>query len=190
MKVLIADDIGYSRHNLAMALQRLGHDAIQADSGAAGLSILRKDHTVDAVITDLIMDGIDGVEFFIRAKLQECVDAQGKTAFPPFLLLTCAQPGRSAATTTVLSRLKMASEIGFAKILFKPMNPKLLKEALDGLLLEKSVPSTEIAPLIGHLKDITQRLIRSDNFEDAAKLKQSLQEQLRLLEQVAVPVES
>jgi hypothetical protein len=30
MNILIVDDIGYSRHNLAMVLTRLGHQVLQA----------------------------------------------------------------------------------------------------------------------------------------------------------------
>ncbi len=190
MKLLVVDDIGYSRHSLAIALERLGHDVVQAETGNEGLSILRKDHTVEAVITDLIMDGIDGVELFIRAKRLESIDDQGKTSFPPFILLTCAQPGRLGATKAVLVRLKLATEIGFAKILFKPISPKVIADAIDGLRSAMTAPHVDIAPLITHLKDITLALIRDENSADAERLKRSLQEHLLLLEPIALEAES
>ena len=190
MNVLIVDDIGYSRHNLAMVLTRLGHNVLQAESGDAGLSILRQDDKVNIVITDLIMDGMDGVDFFVAAKRLQPVDDQGRVSFPSFVLLTSAQPGRPAATQTVLGRLKLATEIGFSKILYKPINPKAIEETLDGLQSVNTDPSIDIIPLMWHLETVTERLIRDGNFEDTEKLKRSLQKQLRVLEQAAVLVES
>ncbi|MBT4865737.1 MAG: response regulator [Planctomycetaceae bacterium] len=190
MNILVVDDIGYSRHNLAMVLTRLGHHVLQAESGDAGLSILRQDSTVDVVITDLIMGDMDGVDFFINAKRLQRVDDQGKAFFPSFVLLTSAQPGRPAATQSILNRLKLASEIGFSKILFKPINPKAIEETLNELRSGKTEPGVDVIPLIGHLETVTQKLIREGNFEDAEKLRRSLQEQLHVLEQAAVLVES
>lgn len=120
MRILVVDDVGYSRHNIAMALTRLGHVVDQADSGNAGLRILRNDHTIEVVITDLIMDGMDGVDFFISAKRLQTVDDQGRTSFPSFVLLTSAQPGLPAATQTILARLKLAMRLDFRKSRINP----------------------------------------------------------------------
>jgi CheY-like chemotaxis protein len=190
MKILVVDDIGYSRHNLAMVLQRLGHEVVQAGGGSEALSILGRDLGVELVITDLIMDDVDGVELFNRAKQLERIGDQGQVALLPFILLTCAKPGRPGLTSSVNNRFEEARHVGFAEILFKPINPKVIEEALNGLQSAETAPAADVDDLIGHLKDVTQKFIRSDNPQDVEKLKHSLQEQLRLLEGIVEPAEA
>ena len=69
-------------------------------------------------------------------------------------------------------------------------NPKVIEEALNGLQSAETAPAADVDDLIGHLKDVTQKFIRSDNPQDVEKLKHSLQEQLRLLEGIVEPAEA
>ncbi|MSP62044.1 MAG: sigma-54-dependent Fis family transcriptional regulator [Myxococcales bacterium] len=59
--ILIIDDNETIREGLGQVVRKLGHTAHLAPSGTAGLALLRK-HGADFVITDLKMDGLDGVE--------------------------------------------------------------------------------------------------------------------------------
>jgi two-component system, cell cycle sensor histidine kinase and response regulator CckA len=64
--ILVVDDMESQRKIAAHLLQRLNYTAHTVDSGEAAVAYL-KDHTVDLVILDMIMDpGIDGLETWRR----------------------------------------------------------------------------------------------------------------------------
>ena len=94
MKILIVDGIGYSLRSLQMVLVRADHQVIEAKSGQAALDALKSDHAIEAVITDLLMPDLDGVDLFIQAKRLERFNDQGQVELPEFILLTSAQAGR------------------------------------------------------------------------------------------------
>jgi two-component system, NtrC family, response regulator HydG len=60
--VLIIDDNETIRAAIAHTAKKLGHRALVASSGVQGLGLLDDKGPVDFVITDLKMDGMDGVE--------------------------------------------------------------------------------------------------------------------------------
>src|SRR5262244_2151920 len=60
--ILIIDDNDTIREGLAHTIRKMGHTALAAASGAAGLATLKERGDVDFVITDLRMEGMDGVE--------------------------------------------------------------------------------------------------------------------------------
>ena len=59
-RILIVDDEPIARDNLALALSRRGHSVIAAASGPEALDWLEKEE-FDLVLTDLKMDGMDGL---------------------------------------------------------------------------------------------------------------------------------
>lgn len=63
--ILIADDDAALREALAEAVRDLGHIALEAASGEATLSVI-EDQTVNAVLLDLRMPGMDGLEVLRR----------------------------------------------------------------------------------------------------------------------------
>jgi two-component system response regulator HydG len=60
--ILIIDDNDTIREGLAHTIRKMGHTALVAPSGAAGLATLKERGDVDFVVTDLKMEGMDGVE--------------------------------------------------------------------------------------------------------------------------------
>ncbi len=66
--VLIIDDNETIRLGLAHTIGKMGHETLTADSGKVGLAHLDKRPDVDFVITDLKMDGMDGVEVLRRVR--------------------------------------------------------------------------------------------------------------------------
>ena len=64
-EVLIVDDDPGVRELLAEALTRAGHQVRAAASGAEAIELVRK-HELDVVITDIEMQGIDGIELCTR----------------------------------------------------------------------------------------------------------------------------
>ena len=65
--ILIADDEDTLRENLAQVLQEEGFDVISCPDGAQALRAL-KSRSVDAIITDLRMPGLSGMELIGRAR--------------------------------------------------------------------------------------------------------------------------
>src|SRR3954470_22599996 len=65
--ILIIDDNETIREALAHVARRMGHAALTASSGRAGIELLRRS-TVDFAITDLKMEGMDGVEVVKAAR--------------------------------------------------------------------------------------------------------------------------
>ncbi|MCB2147058.1 MAG: response regulator [Deltaproteobacteria bacterium] len=64
--ILVVDDMESQRKIASHLLQRLNYTAHTADSGEAAIAYL-KDHTVDLVILDMIMDpGMDGLDTWCR----------------------------------------------------------------------------------------------------------------------------
>ena len=64
--ILVADDVAEQREIAESMLSRLGYQVAAVESGEAAVEYL-KDHAVDLVILDMIMEpGIDGLETFRR----------------------------------------------------------------------------------------------------------------------------
>ena len=59
-KILIIDDNETIRDGLSIVIRKMGHETRSASSGQAGIDILRREGA-DFVITDLKMEGLDGV---------------------------------------------------------------------------------------------------------------------------------
>jgi len=60
-RVLVVDDEETIRGALARALQRVGHEALEAENGLDALQLM-KTEPVDLVVTDLVMPELDGLE--------------------------------------------------------------------------------------------------------------------------------
>jgi two-component system response regulator HydG len=60
--ILIIDDNETIREGLAHTVKKMGHEAVIAPGGAVGVELFQSRGDIDFVITDLRMDGMDGVE--------------------------------------------------------------------------------------------------------------------------------
>lgn len=60
-RILVVDDDADHRAYVTQLVERLGHSAIAAENGRAGLSLL-SDTEVDTIITDIFMPEADGIE--------------------------------------------------------------------------------------------------------------------------------
>ena len=69
-KVLVIDDEEAIRKSLRMVLEYEGYECVDAGSGPAGLESLRRD-TPDAVLLDIKMPGMDGIEALQSAHEQD-----------------------------------------------------------------------------------------------------------------------
>jgi len=66
-KLLLVDDDDVGLKNMARVLRRKGHDATLASGGKEALAKIQK-HCFDLILTDLVMDEVDGLEVLGYAK--------------------------------------------------------------------------------------------------------------------------
>ena len=71
MKILVVDDEPAVRESLRRALELEGYDVELADDGEAALERLEGSAQADAVILDVLMPGIDGLEVCRRLRAQD-----------------------------------------------------------------------------------------------------------------------
>jgi DNA-binding NtrC family response regulator len=67
--ILVAEDDARSRESLSRAMTRAGYRTLTAANGAEALALLERE-TVDVVLTDLKMPGIDGMSLLERFRAQ------------------------------------------------------------------------------------------------------------------------
>ncbi len=152
--VLIVDDDTALRRALATALADLGHRAAEAADGAAALSWLDRQRA-DAVLLDLRMPGMDGLE--VLRRIRERPDA------PPVAVLTAVPTG---ANTIEAMRLGAADHIakpigrdGLRALLERmlppaqPTVPESGPAEQEGELIGTSAPMREVQKAIGLLAD-------------------------------------
>ena len=62
MRILIAEDDAVSRTILRRAVEKFGHECLAAEDGEKAWEIYRETPGVDAIISDWMMPGMDGLE--------------------------------------------------------------------------------------------------------------------------------
>ena len=116
--ILIVDDEPTARTLLRLILVRAGFKVVEARDGYEALTRL-EEATVDLVLLDVMMPGIDGIE------VCEKIRADEKTAVIPILLLS--------AKTDILS-VRRGLSAGANKYLKKPISPDILLSHLEEAL--------------------------------------------------------
>ncbi|PID37853.1 MAG: Fis family transcriptional regulator [Proteobacteria bacterium] len=114
--VLVIDDNETIRFGLRQVIKKMGHTVYMASSGAQGLEQLKK-HEPDFVITDLKMEGIDGVEV-LRAVREHDPDC-------PTMIIT--------AFGTVETAVE-AMKLGAFDFLQKPFTPEVVRLKVERAL--------------------------------------------------------
>lgn len=116
--ILAIDDARTMRELVRTILETEGHTVLTADDGTTG-ELLANEHKADLVITDLHMDGMDGITLISR--LRKIPDY--KTT--PILLLTTEQSD---------SKKAQSRTAGASGWLTKPFSPPRLIDAVNKLL--------------------------------------------------------
>ena len=62
-RILIVEDDFATRQSLAALLRQMGHMPIVADRADDGMRVLRSSENLDIIITDVVMPGMNGIEF-------------------------------------------------------------------------------------------------------------------------------
>jgi two-component system response regulator HydG len=113
IRVLVVDDDEPHAEAVAESLKRVGYDCVVATSGQEGLRLI-EEQNFDIVLSDLIMDGVGGLEVLKKAK-QELPDAE-------VVILT----GHGTIKTAVT-----AMQAGAATYLTKPLDIGELRTVVD-----------------------------------------------------------
>jgi diguanylate cyclase (GGDEF)-like protein len=72
LRILAVDDDAAYRNFLRLILNRAGFEVLIVNDGAAALDVLRRDDTIDLVLLDLNMPGMNGIEVALRLKEEKC----------------------------------------------------------------------------------------------------------------------
>ena len=117
-KILICDDSWLTRRGVKRIVQSEGYEVCEAENGLQGLEMLRaSDGDIDAVILDLLMPKMSGVEFLDALK--------GENIMIPVVVLT------ADIQKTVKEK---CTELGASAFLNKPPEPEVLIAVLNDLL--------------------------------------------------------
>ncbi len=117
-RILLVDDLAELRQQLLTRLTALGYVVTAHANAAAALQFLAA-NTVDAILLDLGMPGVDGLEALKQLK------SSPTTKTIPVLMLTFAEPA---------DKLARCLELGAAGFLAKPCNDLLLQARLQAAL--------------------------------------------------------
>jgi len=111
MKILVADDEDLVRNVVVRLLHFLGHEIVEAETGAAALSCLQEQDDIDLALLDEQMPGLRGTE--VLQKLRE---------FSPTLPVLLSSGNNDLTTLDE-----------FTKVLSKPYRLDTLEAALASL---------------------------------------------------------
>ncbi len=120
-RILLIDDDASLRGAIRRALERAGHEVVEATDGAAGLRLYRA-RGADVVILDIFMPERDGLEFILDLR------AEGRRA----KVIAISGGGQ----TGQIDMLRAAAAFGAARTLSKPVALSQLLAAVDDVLLE------------------------------------------------------
>jgi DNA-binding NtrC family response regulator len=119
-KVLVVDDEANQRNALASMISGWGYETRMAADGAEALSLLN-DFEASAIVTDLMMPGMDGAELLRRLKDQPDP--------PPAIMLT--------AFGSLETAVEMVHDLGAFWFLEKPLQPGALRLLLQRALEQR-----------------------------------------------------
>lgn len=114
-RILVADDDALVRKTIATVLCKGGHVVSEASDGIEAISEIDC-KTIDLVITDILMPGLDGIGLLLALKAR-C---------PSMRVLCISGGGRDQQ----MLYLEFARKLGAHLILAKPFTPKELERAV------------------------------------------------------------
>jgi two-component system chemotaxis response regulator CheY len=113
--IMIVDDSASMRQVIKLALERAGFDVLEASDGQEALSHLAAAVKVCLIVSDINMEGMDGITFVKQVKLLD------HYKFTPIIMLTTeTEPGKKQA----------AKEAGAKAWVSKPFQPQALLTAV------------------------------------------------------------
>ncbi len=136
-RILVIDDEAWLRDMVQSALEQRGFEVLQAESGAAGIEVARRD-LPDLVLCDVNMSKVDG--YLTLASLR----GEPTTAAIPFILMTgLADP----------AGMRHGMELGADDYLPKPFTLDALYAAVDARLKKAETVQQQAEKKLADLRD-------------------------------------
>jgi CheY-like chemotaxis protein len=176
MKVLVVDDTGLSRLIVQRTLERFAHEVVTASSGQEALRCLELDPNIGLVISDLMMPGMDGIEFIKQARKLERAAGENPVTLPPFILLTATHEKRL---------IQEACRAGFADIMLKPLDPGRLLTAIEdhcGPRRGQSAKRSDCSDALQALEKAFINVVQANDCVAAARLRNGLEATLEKID--------
>jgi CheY-like chemotaxis protein len=118
-RVLVIDDQEPIRRIVRTALERAGHEVLDAGDGERGLQLLES-HTADVVLSDIFMPGMDGIQMLRQIRKQ----------FPAVKVIVMS----GGDSTGMLDLRRDAELLGAVRSLSKPFTPHEIVAVIDSVL--------------------------------------------------------
>ncbi len=131
-RILVVDDTALNRAILGRALQGQGHEVVDATDGRAALAILAEAadrRSIDVVLLDIEMPGMDGYETLRRIKADERLHDL------PVIVISAVD---------ALESIVRCIEMGAADYLPKPFNAAILHARVSTSLTSKRLRDLEL----------------------------------------------
>lgn len=125
-RVLVADDAAHNRKTVAAYLRHVGITVVQASHGQAVLHALRAGGTWDAVVLDINMPGMDGLQTAAAIRRMQAPVGQ-----VPIIALTAHADDAT---------LRAAQATGMNRFITKPVDSAVLYQTLGELVSETPSP--------------------------------------------------
>jgi CheY-like chemotaxis protein len=127
VKILVIDDDAGMRRTVSRILRGAGHEVVEAQDGAEGITLFRADRPV-IVVTDIFMPQKEGIETILDLRHEH----------PSILVLAISggstQPANPDGVTDSSRYLTIARGLGADRTLAKPFRAKDLLREIDEML--------------------------------------------------------
>ena len=110
-RVLVIDDSSTIRRAIRRILESMSYTVVEAEDGYLAIQALRNEAAFDAVLCDIDMPVMDGLEFL------EAVRAASDINAPPIIMCT---------THTAFERIQTALELGASEYIMKPFDAGII----------------------------------------------------------------
>lgn len=175
-KVLVVDDIEENLYLLESLLKGHGHDVIRARNGIQALSLARETPP-DAVISDILMPGMDGFALCKEWRRDE------RLKKIPFIFYT--------ATYTDPKDEALALDLGADKFIVKPTDPAAFMDLFRKVLANPKTLSPPATSSPGQSEDVlleqyNQALVRKleSKLEELGRINQALDDSREKLDRI------
>ncbi|MRD48532.1 response regulator [Caenimonas koreensis] len=160
-RILVADDNAYNRSALGVLLRHEGAQVVDAASGGEALEILERERAFDAILLDIEMPGMDGIETARRIR----AGVFGERHVPIIAITGHSGPDVLAA----------GGAAGIEEFILKPVEPGILFAKLSALLgLDSLAGGDQMEDEVVHVEEVLDDVVQPQTLLDERRLQNYL----------------